>query len=996
MTIRTESFGDVSKLAAVSRSDLEAGHRNRSIQAVIQVPPVSSPRLGFTTEITPYLKTANGRASNETTFTNDTNEETPHGYNVYAKPFIPSMLQSINHEWAGVVIVTEPKHFIDFTRYIATFTGTSFLPEATTEAVHNASSDGVDTSELSIVSYLRYFKALYDIEETAKLSENENLALYKVPLYRTLNRDDELWALSVPGLREDHPFIEMGDVLQLRQLWVDGSGELLWMPSTVDNHLFNPYGGYPLTEGTFWRGIQYNASVYAVNRAREIVYLRVKDLTELYVGQMAIPVAVNVVIPLKESRQNTLRKALESTASLLLSTARIQDSNGVSSVQENSHQVSRQDSHNTLMEYHQNTWIRKILFPGTRDGRWQRKLRSIPNRLLFDSAINFEQAHAVNDVCVNHYGVLPYLISGPPGTGKTKTLVEMTMQLLNTADVAHILVCAPSEAAADTLALRLKTYLNTKQLFRLNSPTRSDVEVPKELTPYCYMESDMFTLPPFKTMMAFNVVVTSCRDAAILIEAHLTNSSLWYIERNTFAAFHPETSPLPSPSLHWGTLLIDEAAQATELDVLPALNVITPPSSYDSHLTQPRFVMAGDEHQLGPRTASRDPRLCTSLFARLSSLPLYADHPLSRSHSHGQPPVLKSSMLPILYPAFTNLIRNYRSHAAILSVPSALFYNNTLLPLASVPETSVLQHSPIWRAPRKWPVLYVPHTGADDLERDGGAGWYNPSEARTAAQIAYRFVTESGVQQSEVAIISPFAAQVRLLRRIMRAPPLGMWDVNIGPLEAFQGLEKRVVILCTTRSRAKFVDEDVRRGVGVVLQHRKMNVALTRAREGLVVLGHPQVLGRDECWREWMAFCWRNGLVWDEMGVWTPKQEEMMQGKVGVLERALLARQNQDAGDAENDGKRGVLGAAADDSDARWEYEEDLLRLREELEEKDEGDGDEDEKKEGQEEYVQDAVKLEYGHDEDFSWFDSLSIGNKHEQGFENGEGVIDMSSEGT
>ena len=72
-------------------------------------------------------------------------------------------------------------------------------------------------------------------------------------------------------------------------------------------------------------------------------------------------------------------------------------------------------------------------------------------------------------------GVLPYLISGPPGTGKTKTLVETAMQLLNTT-IYHVLICAPSEAAADTLTLLLKQYLNAKQMLRLNRPGRADNE----------------------------------------------------------------------------------------------------------------------------------------------------------------------------------------------------------------------------------------------------------------------------------------------------------------------------------------------------------------------------------------------------------------------------------------------------------------------------------------------------------------------------------------
>lgn len=469
------------------------------------------------------------------------------------------------------------------------------------------------------------------------------------------------------------------------------------------------------------------------------------------------------------------------------------------------------------------------------------------------------------------------------------------MQLLNATNVGHTLLCAPSEAAADTLALRLKEYLSRKELFRLNRPGRADNEVPRELLQYCHIENDMFCLPPFRELMAFNVVVTSCQDAAILAEARITNNDLWTIQRNMLSAFNPDDE-IPNPNLHWSALLIDEAAQATELDVLPAISVVCPPFTYPASLPQPRLVMAGDEKQLGPRTASRDLRVRKSLFARLFQRPLYENHPLSRSKikpSSG-PPVLKQSILPIIYPPFTLLVRNYRSHPAILSVPSTLFYNNTLIPEVPLPNTP-LQQSDLWCG-RKWPVLFIPHTGLDEIERDNG-GWYNVSEARIACNLVQNLYRYSSVKQSDICIMSPFAAQVKLLRSLIRSSEYGrgagLWDVNIGPLEAFQGLEKRVVILCTTRVRKRFLAKDRETGLGIVGEERKMNVALTRAKEALFVIGNVEVLEQDQHWRQWLAFCWRNGLVSDEKGGWDGSTLVGEGGEVGVLEKALTAKEDQ-------------------------------------------------------------------------------------------------------
>jgi helicase MOV-10 len=121
------------------------------------------------------------------------------------------------------------------------------------------------------------------------------------------------------------------------------------------------------------------------------------------------------------------------------------------------------------------------------------------------------------------------------------------------------------------------------------------------------------------------------------------------------------------------------------------------------------------------------------------------------------------------------------------------------------------------------------------------------------------------VKQSDVCIVSPFAVQVKLLRTLIRPSQYGnsrgLRDVDIGPLQDFQGLEKRVVILRTTRIRETFLKEDNRRELGVIGEKRKMTVALTRTKEALLVIGSPGVLMRDEHWRQWPAFCWRNGLV---------------------------------------------------------------------------------------------------------------------------------------
>ena len=134
---------------------------------------------------------------------------------------------------------------------------------------------------------------------------------------------------------------------------------------------------------------------------------------------------------------------------------------------------------------------------------------------------------AVSAIQSRTYGSICYLINGPPGTGKTKTIVESVTQLANDSDfVGTILLCAPSDPAADTLASRLKAFFGPETMLRLNEYSRTFAEVPQDLLSYCYVDQDIFNIPPFKLLMSYKIVITTCRGAEILIQARVTNRDL--------------------------------------------------------------------------------------------------------------------------------------------------------------------------------------------------------------------------------------------------------------------------------------------------------------------------------------------------------------------------------------------------------------------------------------------------------------------------------------
>ncbi|KAB5527991.1 hypothetical protein GE09DRAFT_410694 [Coniochaeta sp. 2T2.1] len=107
--------------------------------------------------------------------------------------------------------------------------------------------------------------------------------------------------------------------------------------------------------------------------------------------------------------------------------------------------------------------------------------------------------------------------------------------------------------------------------------------------------------------------------------------------------------------------------------------------------------------------------------------------------------------------------------------------------------------------------------------------------------------------------MGPFKPQVRLLRQTMRAQHVE--DVDIGLPEAYQGREHGVVILCVTRSSKHLAEKDKELDRDIIGQPKKLNVALTTAKLGLIIMGNRDVLVNDPYWRVVLDFCCRNRLV---------------------------------------------------------------------------------------------------------------------------------------
>ncbi|KAG8913246.1 hypothetical protein FRC01_004650, partial [Tulasnella sp. 417] len=155
-------------------------------------------------------------------------------------------------------------------------------------------------------------------------------------------------------------------------------------------------------------------------------------------------------------------------------------------------------------------------------------------------ATNKPQWLAVTAIAELGPGAVPFVVFGPPGTGKTVVLVEAIRQILDNQPDAKILACAPSNSAADIIAERLARVLPKRELFRMNAPTRQKENYPANLADYSRMNRDgTFAVPPKEELMRFRVVVSTCVSASV-------------------------TYGIGIPNGHFTHIFVDEAGQASE------------------------------------------------------------------------------------------------------------------------------------------------------------------------------------------------------------------------------------------------------------------------------------------------------------------------------------------------------------------------------------------------------------------------------------------------
>ncbi|KAH9925152.1 P-loop containing nucleoside triphosphate hydrolase protein [Fomitopsis serialis] len=431
---------------------------------------------------------------------------------------------------------------------------------------------------------------------------------------------------------------------------------------------------------------------------------------------------------------------------------------------------------------------------------------------------NPEQREVVAAIVTAPGGSVPFMIFGPPGTGKTVTVVKAALQVLKSNPDARLLMCAPTNEAADLLAFKM-AELGPTQLLRLNAvkrPVESESTLQAALKQFSIFGADgAYTIPDAVHLQSRRVVVTTCVSAAM--PYCLGVEPGWFTH-----------------------IFIDEAGQCVEPEAMIPVKLLAGENT--------NVVLAGDVKQLGPvihSDYSRDLGLKQSYMERLSNMPVY-DWKLIEE--------------------IVKLVKHFRSHPAIISFSNKKFYGDELEPCSDEAITHGMLHSVVLDGLNpKFPVVFHGISGQEKHEEDTPS-YINAQEASLVVRYCKALVNDprARISAKDIGVVSPYNGQCRMIRTLLQRSSRQMDGLRVGPTEAFQGQDRRVIIISTVRSN-RFL-ADIRQRLGFVADPQRLNVAITRARALLIVIGDPDVLALDDVWREFMAYVKANG-GWRGKGV---------------------------------------------------------------------------------------------------------------------------------
>ena len=397
------------------------------------------------------------------------------------------------------------------------------------------------------------------------------------------------------------------------------------------------------------------------------------------------------------------------------------------------------------------------------------------------------------------------LIQGPPGTGKTVTSATIIYHLAKI-NTGPVLVCAPSNVAVDQLCERV--HRTGLKVVRLTAKSREDVESSVSFLALHEQIRMSEHIPEITKLMALKEEIGEFDAKDEKKFRQLTKNA----ERDVLNAADVVCCTCVGAGdprlakMKFRSVLIDESTQSAEPEcMIPLVHGCK------------QVVLVGDHKQLGPVIMNKKAAkagLNQSMFERLVNL----------------------RVAPI------RLNVQYRMHPCLSEFPSNMFYDGTL-------QNGITHESRLRKdVDFPWPVAEMPmmfwsNQGNEEIS-PSGTSYLNRTEASNVEKAVTRFF-KAGVQPAEIGIITPYEGQRSYIVTSMQHSGTYKKDaykeVEVASVDAFQGREKDFIVLSCVRSNETS-------GIGFLSDPRRLNVALTRAKYGLVILGNPKVLSRHELW----------------------------------------------------------------------------------------------------------------------------------------------------
>uniref|UniRef100_A0A7E4USE4 RNA helicase n=1 Tax=Panagrellus redivivus TaxID=6233 RepID=A0A7E4USE4_PANRE len=335
-----------------------------------------------------------------------------------------------------------------------------------------------------------------------------------------------------------------------------------------------------------------------------------------------------------------------------------------------------------------------------------------------------------------------FVLFGPPGTGKTVTLVEAIVRIVRNG--GRVLVCAPSNKAADVIAEMLikRGQYEPKQLLRLISQNRDYNDISLSIRKHCGVEIMPTPEEPIqyfvvKSLNYYDIVVSTLGTAP------------------NFRKFNQR---------RFSHIVVDEAGQAPEMEIWTTL------STYADN--KARLILAGDPQQLGPYAI------------QLLEKPEYGykDSMLTRLMARQDFQKDQTKMI--------QLHHSYRAHRHILSCYSRLFYNNSLIPTKNKDHSSLEN----WKGLRvpSFPFLFIDVDG--ECQQHGDESFSNAAEMLVILQVT-NSIRQHLRNDDEIGIVSPYRHQSALIQSHLKDS-----NITVASVEKFQGSERRVILITAVRN----------------------------------------------------------------------------------------------------------------------------------------------------------------------------------------------------